>query len=104
MGNAIGPWIVTADEIPDPYSLKMSVRVNGETWTTATPADHLHSFEDMIAYVSVDETLYPGEIFGSGTMSNGCGLELDRFLQDGDVIELEVEKIGVLRNKVVRQP
>ena len=63
----------------------------------------LHSFEDMIAYVSEDETLYPGEVFGSGTMNNGCGLEIDRFLSDGDVVELEVEKLGVLRNKVVRQ-
>ncbi len=103
MGNSLGPWIVTADEIADPYALKSSVRVNGETWTSSSSAEMLHSFEDMIAYVSEDETLYPGEVFGSGTMNNGCGLEIDRFLSDGDVVELDVEKIGVLRNKVVRQ-
>ena len=103
LGNAMGPWIITADEIDDPYSLAASVRVNGDVWTTTSTADMLHSFEDMIAYVSEDETLYAGEVFGSGTMNNGCGLEIDRFLKDGDMVELEVEKIGVLRNKVVRQ-
>ncbi len=102
-GNAIGPWLVTADEIADPYALAMSVRVNGETWASGTSADMLHGFEDMIAFVSRDETLHAGEFFGSGTMGNGCGLELDRFLKHGDVVELEVERIGVLRNTVVRQ-
>ena len=102
-GNAIGPWLVTADEIADPYALSMSVRVNGESWANGTSAEMLHGFEDMIAFVSRDETLHAGEFFGSGTMGNGCGLELDRFLKHGDVVELEVERIGVLRNTVVRQ-
>jgi len=102
-GNAIGPWLVTADEIDDPYALAMSVRVNGETWASGTSAEMLHGFEDMIAFVSRDETLHAGEFFGSGTMGNGCGLELDRFLKHADVVELEVERIGVLRNTVVRQ-
>jgi 2-keto-4-pentenoate hydratase/2-oxohepta-3-ene-1,7-dioic acid hydratase in catechol pathway len=102
-GNAIGPWIVTADEIPDPYSLRMSARVNDETWSAGDSSGMLHSFEDMIAFASRDETLVPGEFFGSGTMGNGCGMEQDRYLEDGDVVELEVEKIGILRNKVVRQ-
>jgi 2-keto-4-pentenoate hydratase/2-oxohepta-3-ene-1,7-dioic acid hydratase in catechol pathway len=102
-GNAIGPWIVTVDEVPDPYALKMSVRVNGETWASGDSSEMLHRFEDMIAFVSRDETLQPGEFFGSGTMGNGCGLEQGRFLSHGDVVELEVEKIGVLRNRVVRQ-
>jgi len=56
----------------------------------------------MIAHASRSETLYPGEIIGSGTVGDGCGLELMRFLEDGDVVELEIEKIGVLRNRVVR--
>jgi 2-keto-4-pentenoate hydratase/2-oxohepta-3-ene-1,7-dioic acid hydratase in catechol pathway len=53
--------------------------------------------------VSRDETLAPCEFFGSGTMGNGCGLEQDRYLEHGDVVELEVEKIGILRNTVIRQ-
>ena len=101
-GNVIGPWIVTPDEIPDPYGLAMAARVNGETWASGTSAGMLHSFEDMIAYVSRSETLHAGEFFGSGTMGGGCGLELDRYLASGDVIELEVERIGTLRNRIVR--
>jgi 2-keto-4-pentenoate hydratase/2-oxohepta-3-ene-1,7-dioic acid hydratase in catechol pathway len=100
-GNAIGPWIVTADEIPDPHALDMVARVNGEEWSRNNSRVMLHTFEEMIAFVSRDETLYPGEFFGSGTTGNGCGLELDRWLKPGDVVELEVERIGVLRNKVV---
>jgi 2-keto-4-pentenoate hydratase/2-oxohepta-3-ene-1,7-dioic acid hydratase in catechol pathway len=99
-GNSIGPWIITTDEIPDPYSLKMTSRVNGETWCSATSAGMVHTFEDMIAYVSQDEWLYPGEFFGSGTVGGGTGMEIDRFLKDGDLIELEVEGIGVLRNRI----
>ena len=57
----------------------------------------------MITHVSMDEKLYPGDILGSGTVGGGCGLELDRWLQSGDVVELEVEGVGVLRNRVVRR-
>jgi 2-keto-4-pentenoate hydratase/2-oxohepta-3-ene-1,7-dioic acid hydratase in catechol pathway len=56
----------------------------------------------VIAHISRSETLYPGEFIGSGTVEGGCGLELMRFLEPGDTIELEVERIGVLRNRVVR--
>ena len=59
-------------------------------------------FEDMIAHISQSETLYPGEFIGSGTVGGGCGLEIERYLEDGDVIELEVEGIGILRNRVVK--
>ena len=57
-----------------------------------------HTFADMIAYASRSQTLHPGEVFGSGTAAGGSGLELDRWLAEGDVVELEVEGIGVLRN------
>lgn len=99
-GNAIGPWIVTTDEIPDPHNLEMIARVNGEEWSHNNSRVMLHTFEDMIAFVSRDETLHPGEFFGSGTTGNGCGLELDRWLRPGDVVELEVEGIGILRNRI----
>lgn len=101
-GNVLGPWIVTADEIPDPYALALSARVNGKTWVDSDSRGMLHSFEEMIAYVSRGETLRSGEFLGSGTVGGGCGLELDRWLQHGDVVELEVEHIGVLRNRVLR--
>jgi 2-keto-4-pentenoate hydratase/2-oxohepta-3-ene-1,7-dioic acid hydratase in catechol pathway len=102
-GNVMGPWIVTPDEIGDPYRLKMEARVNGETRSQGVSDGMLFPFEEIIAHVSQDETLMPGEFIGSGTVGNGCGLELGWYLEHGDTIELEVEKIGVLRNRVERQ-
>jgi 2-keto-4-pentenoate hydratase/2-oxohepta-3-ene-1,7-dioic acid hydratase in catechol pathway len=100
-GNAIGPYLVTRDEL-DAGNLRMVVRVNGEVWTDATSAGRQFAFEDLVAYVSQSETIHPGEIWGSGTVTGGSGLELDRWLRPGDVIELEIEGIGVLRNRVTR--
>ncbi len=102
-GNVLGPWIVTRDEIADPYHLKAAVRVNGETRCESTTAGMLFSFEQIIEHMSRDETIFAGEFIGSGTIGNGCGLETGVFLNDGDTVELEIEKIGVLKNKVVRQ-
>lgn len=103
-GNVLGPWLVTADEVGDPYDLTMVARVNGEEWSRGHSGTMHHRFEDIIAFVSRSETLHPGEILGSGTVGGGCGLELGRFLDPGDVIELEVERIGVLRNRIVKEP
>jgi 2-keto-4-pentenoate hydratase/2-oxohepta-3-ene-1,7-dioic acid hydratase in catechol pathway len=99
-GNAIGPWIVTADEIADPYNLTMLARVNGEEWGRGNSNSMHWRFDDLLSFISRSETIYPGEFFGSGTVGNGCGLESLRFLKPGDVVELEVERIGVLRNRV----
>lgn len=104
-GNAIGPVLVTPDEIGNPYELSMTASVNGEIWSQGNSSDMHWRFEDMIAYMSRSETLYPGEFIGSGTCSGkdgcGCGLEMGRFLKKGDVVELTVEKIGTLKNTVV---
>ena len=97
-----GPWIVTADEVGDPYNLEMVARVNGEEWGRGNTRDMHWTFEDCIAHVSRGETVHAGEFFGSGTVGNGCGLEHLRFLQPGDVVELEVERLGVLRNRVLK--
>lgn len=100
-GNAMGPCLVTADEMKDPYNLTMICRVNGEEWGRGNTSSMHWKFEDLIAHVSRSETLHPGEFFGSGTVGNGCGLESMRFLKHGDVVELEVENIGILRNRVL---
>ena len=100
-GNAIGPYLVTPDEIPTPYNLTMSARVNGEEWSRGNTSSMHFTFEEIIAYISRDETLYAGEFIGSGTVGSGCGLESDRWLKRGDVVELEVERLGVLRNVIV---
>jgi 2-keto-4-pentenoate hydratase/2-oxohepta-3-ene-1,7-dioic acid hydratase in catechol pathway len=62
-----------------------------------------HTFAAMVAYASRSQTLRPGEVLGSGTAAGGSGLELDRWLEEGDVVELEVEGIGVLRNTIGRK-
>lgn len=99
-GNIMGPCLVTADELGDPYDLNMVARVNGEEWGRGNTRDMRWRFEDVIAHVSRSETLYPGEFLGSGTVGNGCGLEQLRYLKAGDLVELEVDGIGVLRTRV----
>lgn len=101
-GNALGPWLVTADEISDPYDLTMVARVNGEEWSRGSSRDMHHKLEDFIVHVSTDEKIRAGEFFGSGTVGSGSGLELGRFLKSGDQIDLEVSGLGVLRNRLVR--
>ncbi|MBW8636104.1 fumarylacetoacetate hydrolase family protein [Hoeflea sp. WL0058] len=98
--NAMGPWLVTRDEIGDGDNLTMVARINGEEWSRGNSSTMHHSFARIIAHVSRDETLYPGEFIGSGTVGGGCGLELGRFLNPGDVVELEIEGLGTLRNRI----
>lgn len=102
-GITLGPCIVTADEIRDPYALDMRAFVNGEQWTAGNSRDMHYKFEDCIANVSRSQTLFAGEIIGSGTVPGGCGLEHGRFLKDGDIVELDVSGIGRLRNRVTTQ-
>ncbi len=102
-GNVIGPWIVTADEIADPYNLQMTVRINGEFRSRGTLSDMHHKFEDMIHHISKSETLHAGELIGSGTVGDGSGQEHGKYLNPGDVVEMEVEKIGILRNRIVKK-
>ncbi|MGB0098692.1 MAG: fumarylacetoacetate hydrolase family protein [Nocardioides sp.] len=101
--NVLGPCIVTADEL-DPHDIDLEVRVNGERWGGASTKDMHHTFEAMIAYTSQSLMLRPGEVFGSGTATGGSGVELDRWLEAGDLIEMEASGIGVLRNSVGPRP
>ena len=100
--TSLGPWVVTPDEF-NPADARMTARINGELWSEGNIGQIHWSFPQMISHASMDETLYPGDVLGSGTVGGGCGLELDRWLQAGDVVELEVEGIGTLRNRVVRR-
>ena len=101
--TAIGPVLVTSDEVGNPYKLSMTARVNGETWSEGNSRTMYWKFEQMIEFLSKDDAILPGDVIGSGTVGRGCGLELNRWIRPGDVIELEIEKIGVLRNRVVRR-
>jgi 2-keto-4-pentenoate hydratase/2-oxohepta-3-ene-1,7-dioic acid hydratase in catechol pathway len=99
--TALGPSLVTPDEIADLGAVTMIARVNGEEWSRGRFGTIHWSFQQMIAHVSRGETIYPGDVFGSGTVGGGCGLEKDRYLKPGDVVELEIQPIGVLRTKIV---
>ncbi len=95
--TALGPWFTTLDEL-DVHNLTMVACVNGEEWSRGSSASMMWSIEELIAYISKAEGIQVGELIGSGTVGFGCGLELGKMVQAGDVVELEVEGIGVLRN------
>lgn len=99
--NGLGPCIVTADELKTPYNQYMKARVNGKEYSSGNTSKMHYKFEDLLEYLSRGHALMPGEIIGSGTVGTGCVLELGKELSSGDVIELEVQNIGVLRNRVV---
>jgi 2-keto-4-pentenoate hydratase/2-oxohepta-3-ene-1,7-dioic acid hydratase in catechol pathway len=99
--TALGPWLVTRDEIPNAYLLNMEARINGETWSRGNSRDLNWTFEQMIEFLSDDDFVQPGDVIASGTVGSGCGLELDRWVKRGDNIELEIESIGILQNRVV---
>ena len=101
--NTLGPCIATPDEFDDIYKLKMEARVNDEIWSSGATDSMFHSWEDAVSQLSADRPLIAGEIMGSGTVLRGCGFELDRRLAIGDVVDLTVEGIGMLRNRVVAQ-
>ncbi|MDD9739252.1 fumarylacetoacetate hydrolase family protein [Marinovum sp. SP66] len=101
-GNIMGPCLVTPDEL-DAGNLEMMARINGEEWSRSNSTDMYHSFARIIAYISRHETLYPGDFIGSGTVANGCGDEMERWIKPGDVVELEVEGIGILRNRIAEK-
>lgn len=105
--TSLGPWLVTPDELADrvrdgrPH-LAMCARINGQEVARGNLGDLHFSFGEMLARASQDCTLYPGEVIGSGTVGTGCLLETGahRWLEPGDVVELEVERLGVLRNTI----
>lgn len=101
--TSLGPYILTKDELPDPYNLKMIARVNGEVWSEGNTSTMYRPFTEMIEHVAKSEKIVAGDVLGSGTVGLGCGLELGKFLENGDVVELEIEKLGVLRNRVVKK-
>jgi 2-keto-4-pentenoate hydratase/2-oxohepta-3-ene-1,7-dioic acid hydratase in catechol pathway len=101
--TALGPWLVTPDEVGDPYNLRMTARVNGELWSEGNSGSMYWKFEQMIEFLTRDDAVHPGDVIGSGTVGGGCGLELDRWVKPGDLIELEIENLGVLRNRIIRR-
>jgi 2-keto-4-pentenoate hydratase/2-oxohepta-3-ene-1,7-dioic acid hydratase in catechol pathway len=102
-GSAVGPWITTLDAL-DAGDLAMTARINGETWSQGSTSTLLWSIAELVAWASTGEPLAAGTLLGSGTVGGGCGLELGRSLEPGDVVELEIEGLGVLRNRLGTPP
>lgn len=97
----IGPWIVTADEIPDPHVLKLRCLVNGEVRQDSHTSELVYNVWQQIAYLSTAFTLEAGDLIATGTPSGvGIGMNPPRFLQPGDVVRCEVEGIGAIENRV----
>jgi 2-keto-4-pentenoate hydratase/2-oxohepta-3-ene-1,7-dioic acid hydratase in catechol pathway len=96
----IGPYLVTRDDVPDPQALMLQTRVNGELRQYASTGDMIFGVAETIAWISQFVTLQPGDIIATGTPS-GVGAATGRLLQPGDVVEVEITGLGVLRNPVV---
>jgi 2-keto-4-pentenoate hydratase/2-oxohepta-3-ene-1,7-dioic acid hydratase in catechol pathway len=110
--TSFGPYLVTKDELDsrksgNGYDLSMIARVNGRELSRGNMKDLYYSFGEMIERASAGTTLYPGEVIGSGTVGTGCILELGtdvhRWLEPGDEVELEIEGLGVLKNKIIEE-
>ena len=125
--TTIGPWLVTLDELQDfevpakeghtgkSWNLKMSCRVNGVQVSEGNLSDMDWTFAEIIERASYGVDLYPGDIIGSGTVGTGCFLELngtgklndpayqEQWLKDGDVVELEIDQLGVLSNTIIAE-
>ncbi len=110
--TSLGPWLVTPDELhdkktgPGRFDLQMIARVNGKQLSKGNMKSMHWTFPQMIAWASQSVELQPGEVFGSGTVGTGSLLELGpdvhRWLKPGDRVELEIERLGVLGNRVIR--
>ena len=112
--TSFGPWLVTPDELTsrrsgsgasERYDMTMLARVNGQEISRGNFKDIYYSFPQMIAWASRNARLRAGDVLGSGTVGTGClleiGTEVHPWFRRGDIIELEIEGIGVLRNKIV---
>lgn len=103
----LGPYLVTADEIPDPNALEMRLTVNGEARQHSNTADMIFDCKDIVSYVSRHMTLEPGDVILTGTPEGVVlGLPPERrvYLKDGDVVTIEIDKLGTLTNRMIDAP
>lgn len=98
----IGPWLVTPDEVPDPQNLRLWTKVNGETLQDGSTKTMIFGVAALISYLSQFMTLEPGDVISTGTPPGvGMGLKPQRYLKDGDVIEVGIDGLGAQRQRVV---
>jgi 2-keto-4-pentenoate hydratase/2-oxohepta-3-ene-1,7-dioic acid hydratase in catechol pathway len=100
----IGPWVVTADEIPDPQALALRCLVNGEVRQQSNTSDMSFTVAEQIEYLSTAFTLEPGDLLATGTPAGvGAAMDPPRFLKVGDVVRCEIDGIGAIENPVIRR-
>jgi 2-keto-4-pentenoate hydratase/2-oxohepta-3-ene-1,7-dioic acid hydratase in catechol pathway/ABC-type uncharacterized transport system permease subunit len=97
--SVMGPWITTIDEL-DEWAIELEARVNGETWSKGTTEHRRYSFAEVLAWASYCEDIQPGEFLAVGTVGGGCGIEIDKWIRPGDVVEFVSPQLGHLRNPV----
>jgi len=102
--NSLGPDVLTPDELPDWTAATGRVRVDGEIWREGAAANPAHDVGEMLAYAAAGERLEPGDLISTGTMPGCCGLELDRWIKPGQTVELEIDGIGTLSNRIGSRP
>lgn len=99
--SVMGPVIVTFDEFNyEEPNLKMTAAVNGEEWSSGQSGDSHYTWGEMIEHMTMEEWTRATDFIGSGTVGTGCGLELDKWIKPGDLLELSIERIGTLKNIV----
>ena len=97
----LGPWIATADEVPDPHDLRLWLKLNGETVQDSTTADFIFNLPQCISYISRFMTLLPGDVISTGTPSGvGLGMRPNRYLKPGDTVELGIDGLGSSKQHV----
>ena len=98
-----GPYLVTCDEVPDPSDLRITTRVNGEVMQDSSTKQLIFSIPELISYLSKSFSFYPGDIIATGTPPGvGFSRKPPRFLQEGDLVEVEIERVGKIANRVER--
>lgn len=103
--GANGPWLVTADEIPDPMNLNIQMRLNGQVMQKASTREMIFSIQSTIEYITEWMPLKPGDLIATGTMGGvGFARTPPIFMKPGDIAEIEIEKIGILRNSIEDEP
>ena len=102
--GACGPWIVTADEISDPAALTLVTRLNGREMQRSCTDDMIFDVAHVIAYVSTFTTLVAGDVISTGTPEGvGFARKPPVFMAPGDIVEVEISRIGILRNRIVAE-
>ncbi len=97
----VGPWVTTADEVPDPENLRLRTWVNGELRQDSSTSDLIFGCRELVGFIAQTCTLRPGDLILTGTPSGvGMGLDPPQFLQSGDVVRIEIERLGAIEHSV----